>query len=69
MDMPDTHKVLLKTMLQYEIDNWINPNINECEYFLGSDHKDHRLWLSVQAEIEKLETIKKYLQERVKVLT
>ena len=67
--MPDTHQVLLRTMLQYEIDNWIDINIKECEDFLGSDHKDHKLWLAVDGEIKKLELVRNYLQERIKVLT
>lgn len=31
IDMPDTHRVLLKTMLQYEIDNFLRPKLNEID--------------------------------------
>lgn len=56
MDMPDTHKVLLKTMLQYELDNFLLIKMHQT-----NDYKtdDFRAMLDVQ----------EYLIKRIKELT
>lgn len=56
MEMPDTHKVLLKTMLQYELDNFVLIRINETTNYKT---EEFRLLLEICG----------YLTSRIKELT
>lgn len=67
--MPDTHRVLLRTMLQYEIDNWIDPNVNECLEFLEKSNIDNlNTGSNIVSSVEFLLKVKEYLTDRIKVL-
>lgn len=55
-DMPDTHKVLLKTMLQYELDNFLNIKMHQTTNYKTDEY---RMMLDVQD----------YLNKRIKELT
>ena len=59
--IPDTHRVLLKTMLQYEIDNFLRPIISRISEYdsyitpLSNDEKD-------------VVAVYRYLNDRIKEL-
>jgi hypothetical protein len=63
--MPDTHRQLLRTMLQYEIDNWIDPyikNLIDGKSLYDKYSKDDI------STIQYLLDARKYLAGRVEAL-
>lgn len=54
--MPDTHQVLLKTMLQYELDNFLHIKMRQTTNYKTDEY---RMMLDVQD----------YLIKRIKELT
>lgn len=57
MTISDTHRQLLRTMLQFEIDNYINPRIKEIH--------ERKM---IRNEEAYLLTARDYLEQRVKAL-
>ncbi len=59
MQISDSHKQLLVTMLNYEIRNFLDPAIDKAY--------DDALENFTPRELDKLLTVKRYMQERIEI--
>jgi hypothetical protein len=59
MQISDSHKQLLVTMLNYEIRNFLDPAIDAANERAMEDFTPR--------ELDKLLTVKRYMQERIEI--
>jgi hypothetical protein len=59
MQISESHKQLLVTMLNYEIRNFLDPAIDEAHQRAMEDF--------TARELDKLLTVRRYMQERIEI--